>query len=239
MTHNHLIFNRIRVRSHRDHAAATFAHSDFLFRECAVRLADRLPDINRTFPMALDLGAHNGLLAEYMRGLNGIEHVVQADVSRTMITQAKGLRVVADEEFLPFAPASFDLVLSVFSLHWINDLPGTLIQINRILKPGGLLMMMVPGGETLKELRQSFEQAELAETGGMSPRISPFVDARAGGSLLQRAGFTLPVADSEIVTIHYENPMKLLDDLHACGETNALMTSHKGFFAAWGFVWGD
>ena len=228
MTNDYLIFNRQRVRRRRNRAAATYIHSDFIFRECAERLVERLPDIKRTFPLVLDLGAHQGQLSDYLGGTNGIEHVVQADYSQAMIEHAKGARLVADEEFLPFAEGVFDLVLSVFSLHWINDLPGTLIQINRVLKPGGLFIAMMPGGETLKELRASFEQAELAETGGISPRVSPFVDARDGASLLQRAGFALPVADSEILHIHYENPMKLLDDLRACGETNALITSQKG-----------
>src|SRR3954463_10751573 len=117
-----LIFDRQRVRRHRDHAAASFRHSDFLFEECAKRMADRLPDIVRTFPMALDLGAHNGLLAGHLPASSGIERLVQADLSQGMVSQAQGLRVVADEEFLPFAQNSFDLVMSVFSLHWINDL---------------------------------------------------------------------------------------------------------------------
>jgi ubiquinone/menaquinone biosynthesis C-methylase UbiE len=228
MTNDILIFNRNHVRSHRNRAAGDFAHHDFMFQECAKRLAERLPDFNKRFPMVLDIGAHTGALSQYITGLNGIEHIAHADISQSMVAQAKGLRVVADEEFLPFAVNSFDLVLSVFSLHWINDLPGALIQLNRVLKPDGLFMMMVPGGETLKECRASFEQAELAATGGMSPRISPFIDAREAGSLLTRAGFVEPVTDSDIINVHYENPMKLLDDLRGSGESNALITRHKG-----------
>ncbi len=228
MSHPALIFDRNRLRQHRDRASATISHSDFLFRECARLLADRLPDINRTFPRVLDLGAHHGYLHEYISHMNGIEWMVQADLSARMITHAKGARVVCDEEFLPFADASFDLVTSVFSLHWINDLPGTLIQINRMLKPGGLMMVMLPGGKTLMELRQSFEHAELAITGGLSPRVSPFVDTRDGAGLLQRAGFTSPVADSDTLNIHYDNPLKLVEDLRASGETNTLLASAKG-----------
>jgi len=221
---DHLIFNRNRVRQHRDRADAK---GDFLLKEIAARLADRLGDMTRKFPQALDLGAHNGLLAEYIKGKNGIEMLVQSDLSAKMIAQAKGWRLVADEELLPFAENSFDLVISAGSLHWVNDVPGTLIQINRALKPGGLFLAMLPGGGTLKELRQSFEQTEMNASGGISPRISPFIDVRDGGSLLQRAGFELP--DSETLTVYYEHPLKLLHDLRHMGETNALLKSRKGF----------
>ncbi len=253
-----VIFNRSRLRQHRDRAASRIAAHDFLLRQMCERLADRLPDITRSFPMALDLGAHHGLLAEYLPPQAGIETLVQADVSEAMIFSSpfrgeagrgaqqqrlspispppnlppKGggiLKLVADEEYLPFAPASFDLVLSVGSLHWVNDVPGTLAQIHRILKPGGLFLASLPGGETLRELRQSFERAELAISGGISPRISPFIDVKDAGSLLQRAGFTLPVTDSDTLTLSYEHPLKLLQDLRGMGETNALLASTRHF----------
>jgi len=229
MSQPYALFDRQRVKRHRNRAAEYFAANDFLLREMSSRMADRLPDIKRTFPSVLDLGAHNGLLADYLPEESGIELLVQADLSEEMIAAAPGLRVVADEEFLPFAAHSFDLVVSVGSLHWVNDLPGALAQINRVVKPGGLFLAMLPGGETLKELRQSLEQAELHISGGMSPRISPFVDVRDAGSLLQRAGFEMPVTDSEILTISYDNPLKLLQDMRGMGESNALLTSMKGF----------
>lgn len=223
------LFDRRRRRAHRDRAAPTFGDYDFLLRELADRLADRLPDITRRFPIALDLGAHSGLLADYLGPEAGIETLIQSDHSFNLIASAPGLRVVADEEFLPFAPASFDLVLSVFSLHWVNDLPGTLIQIFRCLKPGGLLLAMLPGGQTLKELRDAFEVAEMKLTGGISPRVSPYIDVKDAGSLLQRAGFALPVTDSEILTINYETPLKLMSDLRGMGEANALTSSIRHF----------
>lgn len=229
MNQPHLLFNRQRVKRHRNRAAEYFDANDFLLREMAARMGDRLPDIRRTFPVVLDLGAHNGLLVDYLPESSGIETLIQADLSEEMIWEAPGLRVVADEECLPFASSRFDLVTSVGSLHWVNDLPGTLAQIRRILKPGGLLLAMLPGGETLKELRQSFEQAELAVSGGISPRISPFVDVRDAGSLLQRAGFEMPVADSEILTVSYDNPLNLLQDMRGMGESNAMLASRKGF----------
>lgn len=229
MPQAHLIFDRRRVKQHRDRAASQFGKSDFLFREIAVRLADRLSDVKRGFPLALDLGAHNGLLAEYIEDKGGIEWLMQSDLSNAMIAQATGTRLVADEEFLPFAENSFDLVMSAWSLHWVNDLPGTLIQIQRILKPDGMFIAVMPGGATLKELRQSFEQAELGVSGGLSPRVSPFIDVRDAGSLLQRAGFDMPVVDSETLTVSYTHPLKLLHDLRNMGETSALLQSQKTF----------
>ena len=227
MKNDHAIFDRNRLRLHRNRAR--LADAGFLLAEMAERLADRLSDIKRTFPIALDLGAHGGELAAILKGRGGIETLVQSDISAVQMAQAKNIRVVCDEELLPFADDSFDLVLSVGSLHWVNDLPGTLIQIRRALKPGGLFMAMLPGGETLKELRVSFEAAEQEISGGISPRISPFVDVRDAGSLLQRAGFAEPVTDSEMITVAYEHPLKLVKDLRTMGESNAMAASKKGF----------
>ncbi len=225
------IFNRNRLKQHRTRAASTINECDFLLREMAERLADRLADVNRSFPLALDLGAHHGVMTDVLEGRGDIGHLVQADLSEAMIRKTGGLRVVADEEALPFAENNFDLVMSCGSLHWVNDLPGTLIQIQKALKPDGLFLAILPGGETLKELRQSFEQTEMQMKGGVSPRISPFVDVRDAGSLLQRAGFALPVVDSDVLTVEYEHPLKLLADLRGMGETSALSEGNKHFIS--------
>jgi SAM-dependent methyltransferase len=133
-----------------------------------------------------------------------------------------GLCVAADEEFLPFAPASFDLVVASLSLHWVNDLPGALIQFRRALRPDGLLLASVPALGTLAELRRVLTETEAALTGGASPRVSPFPDLRDCAGLLQRAGFTLPVADVEELRFLYADPLALLTDLRAAGEANAV-----------------
>lgn len=226
---NHLVFDRRRVRRQRERASADFSAHDFLLREMAERIADRLDDMKRTFPLALNLGAHNGLLAEYVQGKYGIETLVQTDLSARMLASAPGLRVVADEEAIPFADNSFDLVISAGSLHWVNDLPGTLVQIQRILKPDGLFLAILPGGQTLMELRDSFEKAETELRGGISPRVSPFIDIRDAGNLLQRARFALQVVDSEIITASYEHPLKLMKELRGMGEGNALIHAQKHF----------
>jgi SAM-dependent methyltransferase len=136
---------------------------------------------------------------------------------------------VADEESLPFAPASFDLVVSAMDLHWVNDLPGTLIQINRILKPDGLLLAAMLGGATLWQLRQALATAESEIEGGLSPRVSPFADLRDIAALLQRAGFALPVADSETIDVEYDNALALMRDLSAMGESNLVAERRRSF----------
>jgi SAM-dependent methyltransferase len=133
-----------------------------------------------------------------------------------------GPAVVADEEFLPFAPASFDLVVASLSLHWVNDLPGCLIQLRQALRPDGLLLASLPILGTLQELRDALMAAEADLLGGASPRVSPFPELRDAAGLLQRAGLALPVADVEDITLMYGDPFALLQDLRAAGETNAV-----------------
>ena len=223
------IFNRRTVRRHRDRAAAQFDHHDFLVRDVGERLADRLDDVRRSFPLTLDLGCHNGIMERLLNGRGGIETLVRCDLSEKMAVRAGSLAIAADEEFLPFAPASFDLAISNLSLHWVNDLPGALTQLRRTIKPGGLMLAAMLGGETLKELRHSLASAEITLEGGLSPRVSPFADVRDAGDLLARAGFTGIIADSETITVSYEQPMRLLADLRGMGETNAVIESRKGF----------
>jgi len=226
-----IIFDRRQVRRQRDRAARTIAAHDFLLRECALRLLDRLEDVTRKFPLALDLGCHDGGLAAGLKGRFGIERLIAADLSPAMagLAGAADLAVAADEETLPFAEGRFDLVVSNLSLHWVNDLPGALLQIRRILKPDGLFLATMLGGETLRELRQCLLEAELAEEGGAGPRVSPFVEVRDAGALLQRAGFALPVADIDDVAVTYGNPFTLLSDLRGMGETNALAARRRSF----------
>jgi SAM-dependent methyltransferase len=153
--------------------------------------------------------------------------LVHCDLSYRMVRSAAGPRLVADEEALPFAAASFDLVISLLNLHWVNDLPGALLQIRHALKPDGLFLAAMFGGETLKELRRALADAEIESEGGLSPRISPFADVRDAGDLLQRAGFTLCVADLDTLTISYADPLALLTDLRGMGEANAVLQRRK------------
>jgi SAM-dependent methyltransferase len=221
-----LIFDR-RLHARRlDRAGPSFAAADFLKRRAAADIVERLEAINRRFPLAADLGARDGTFARALAQSEAaakVDALVQTDLSPAMLSRASGLRLVADEERLPFAPESLDLVVSSLALHWVNDLVGTLIQIRRALRPDGLFIGAFLGGATLTELRACLMEAEARLRGGAGPRVSPFADNADGPSLLQRAGFALPVADTEIVTVTYEHPLRLLADLRAMGETNALI----------------
>jgi len=232
MTESITVFNRAAVRRHRDRAATNLSAHDFLFAESAERLADRLDDVTRSFPLALDLGCHGGELARALGRRGGIETLIQSDLSPILATLANGNGAPAlagDEEALPFAEMSFDLVLSNLSLHWVNDLPGMLVQIRRAMKPDGLFLAAALGGDTLHELRTSMFQAETEIEGGVSPRFSPLIDVRDLGNLMTRAGFALPVVDAETVTVSYGNPLKLLLDLRGMGETNANKDRRRNF----------
>jgi len=134
-----------------------------------------------------------------------------------------------DEEQLPHFEAQFDLIVSNLALHWVNDLPGALIQANRALKPDGLFQAAVLGGETLHELRSCLMDAELEISGGVSPRVSPMVDLRDAAGLMQRAGFALPVVDTDRITVTYEDAFRLMSDLRGMGEANAVLERRKSF----------
>ena len=217
------VFDRGLLRLRRGRVAPALHGFDFLIREAALRLVERLGDVRRAFPLAVELGCHTGQLAAALRGHVQVGQLIQADLSYDLVRRAQGPRLVADEEALPFGPGSLDLVISCFSLHWVNDLPGTLAQVRYALKPDGLFLAIMPGGTTLVELRESLLRAELEVAGGAGPRVSPFVDVRDAGMLLQRAGFALPVVDVDTVTVTYEHPLKLMAELRGMGETNALV----------------
>jgi len=221
------VFDRKLVRQRRERAASGFAGADFLIRESAARLADRLLDVTRSFPLALDLGCHTGALGEELKASPKIERLFQADLSLRMARAAVAANgrpaICADEEFLPLASQSLDLVLSNLSLHWVNDLPGALSQIRMALKSDGLLLATLFGTETLKELRSVLVDAEAEIAGGVAPRVSPFTDVRDAGNLLTRAGFALPVVDAESVIVTYSDMFKLMADLRVMGETNTVL----------------
>ncbi|MBV9151991.1 MAG: methyltransferase domain-containing protein [Alphaproteobacteria bacterium] len=221
------LFDRRAWRLHRDRAARLDG-DDFLHAEIADRLLDRLDLIQREFPVALDLGARGGTLARALAQRPGTVRVVAAEPSAALLAVAPPPRVAADPEFLPFREASFDLIGSVLALHWAADLPGVLVQLRRAMRPDGLLLAAMLGGQTLVELRTALFEAELAEEGGVSPRVSPAIELADAAALLQRAGFAMPVADSETITASYPDTLALMRDLRAMGETNALSARRRG-----------
>jgi SAM-dependent methyltransferase len=217
-------FDPRRQRLARDRAARkAVSGADFLFTRVAADLAERLSAVNRRFDLALDLGGRDGLIAHAFAAdpaaAAHVGQVITADPSPAFAERAPGPALAAQPDSLPFADASLDLVVAPLSLHWVNDLPGALIQIRRALRPDGLFLGTLFGGRTLTELRQCLVEAEAELTGGAGARIAPFADAADMGRLLQRAGFALPVADSDVITVRYGDPFRLLRDLQAMGET--------------------
>ena len=220
------LFDRRAWRAHRDRAARS-GPVDFLHDEVADRLIERLDLVNREFAVALDLGARGGGLARALAVRPGALRVIAAEPARQFLAQAPRPRVAADPELLPFGDASLDLIVSNLALHWAADLPGALVQLRRALRPDGLLLAAMLGGQTLVELRTALFEAELEEEGGVSPRVSPAVELVDAAALLQRAGFALPVADSETLTVTYPALPALLRELRGMGETNALAARRR------------
>jgi NADH dehydrogenase [ubiquinone] 1 alpha subcomplex assembly factor 5 len=215
------IFDRRLVRLRRERAAATVGRVAPVLEAAAERLLDRLDDTTRRFSRALDLGGR-GVVAPRLRA-RGIGVVVSMDLSARMAALSGPPAVAGDEEWLPFAPECFDLVVANLSLHWVNDLPGALVQVRRCLRPDGLFLASLPGLGTLGPLRESLAAAEAELRGGVSPRVSPFPELQDMAGLLQRAGFALPVADAEELPVAYRTPAALLADLRDAGESNAVL----------------
>lgn len=198
----------------------------FLLERAASDLADRLAAVLRRFDLAVDLGTPGEAVREALGQLNSIGAIVKTDVILPG-ARGPGKFIVADEEALPFGDGTLDLLVSALALQFVNDLPGTLVQIRRALKPDGLFVGALLGGDTLTELRQSFAAAESELEGGASPRVAPFADLRELGALLQRAGFALPVSDVDRITVRYDSALALMADLRRMGATNALAARRR------------
>jgi SAM-dependent methyltransferase len=219
MSQSPLIFDRALVRA-RARRAAALGPATFLIDRVAADMAERLAVVMREFPRAVDLGTPTDAVRRALADAKSVGTIVAAGAS------VDG-DVVADIEALPFAAGALDLVVSALALQAVNDLPGALIQIRRALKPDGLFLAALLGGDTLAELRDSFAAAEAEIEGGASPRVAPFADLRDLGALLQRAGFALPVVDSDRVTVRYGSPLALMHDLRRMGATNPLVERRR------------
>jgi SAM-dependent methyltransferase len=211
---NPLVFDRALLRKRRERARA-LGPETFLIDRVAADLAERIDAVLRQFEVAVDLATPTDAVRAALAGNAAIGRLIAAGSSPDD-------DIVADEEALPFRDGSLDLVVSALALQFVNDLPGTLIQIRRALKPDGLFLAALIGGDTLTELRQAFAAAEAEIEGGVSPRVAPFTDVREMGALLQRAGFALPVTDVERLTVRYSSPFVLMGELRRMGATNAL-----------------
>ena len=221
------IFDPDLLCARRNRVAARASDHDFLLQRVAEDFAERLSVVRRDFTSGLNLGAHHGVLTQRLSVLTNVSGMVDLDSAERLLSQADGPSVQANLDTLPFAPQSLDLVVSGLALHLVNDLPGTLAQLQRALKPDGLFLAALLGGETLKELREAWLVAEDEICGGASPRVAPFADVRDLGSLLQRAGFALPVADSDMVRVTYATPLALMREIKAMGMSNMLAARRR------------
>lgn len=215
------LFDRRLIRRRLARAVAIGA-ADFLLAYAVRDLGERLAVVKRDFAAVLDLGTPLPLLAEHLASHQGAPCVVRLAPLPATAGAGRCLALVGDEEALPFAAERFDLVASALALQHVNDLPGTLVQLRRALRPDGLFLGCLLGGKTLTELRSALAAAETEVFGGVSPRVAPFADVRDLGALLQRAGFALPVVDSESLVVRYGDLFGLMADLRAMGATNAL-----------------
>jgi SAM-dependent methyltransferase len=222
---NPVIFDRRLLRARRRRAERIRA-SDFLIERAAEDIAERLAAVLRRFELAVDLGTPGDAVRRALTASGKVGTIIAANALPRPARDA-ALSVVADEEALPFRDGSLDLVVSALSLQFANDLPGALVQIRRALRPDGLLLAALFGGDTLTELRQAFAEAEAEIEGGASPRVAPFADLRELGALLQRAGFALPVTDVERLTVRYASPLELMHDLRRMGATNVLVERQR------------
>lgn len=235
-----VIFDRASLRKRRNRAANMDGDHDFLHRWAMKEMAARLSMVRRAHPIALQIGTRAALPDAKAAG---IDILVPFDMAERNLRGHTG-GVHGDEEFLPFSNGALDLVLSLLTLQGVNDLPGALVQIRHALKPDGLFMAAMFGGETLWQLRDALARAELDITGGAMPRVFPFADKQQMGALMQRAGFSLPVVDSDLLTVTYDNIFRLMQDLRGIGDTASMESRARGLssralFARAGEIYRD
>ncbi|MEM7569305.1 MAG: methyltransferase domain-containing protein [Pseudomonadota bacterium] len=223
MTTLNRIFDSRAVRLRRQRASRIADDGAlFVHKAAAQNLVERRNDIPRDFNRIAIIGGRGLLNAETLRA----DEAVMLDSAEGLLA---GEGCLSDVDLLPLKDGAFDAIFSLLTLHTANDLPGALIQINRALKPDGVFIGALFSIGTLETLRQAFLVAESETGGGASPRVAPFVDVRDAGGLLQRAGFAMPVADSEEIAVRYSDPMRLVQDLRAMGETNTLDARDRRF----------
>ena len=226
MAESPVVFDRDLLRA-RQRRAAALGPATFLIDYVAKDFSDRLAAVLRRFELTVDLGTPTDAIRRVLAASGKVDRIIAADAIAGKTTAENVVAVVVDEEALPFRDGSLDLVVSALALQFVNDLPGTLIQIRRALKPDGLLLAALVGGDTLVELRVAFAAAEAEIDGGVSPRVAPFADLRDLGALLQRAGFALPVADVDRLSVRYASPFALMHDLRRMGATNVLLERRR------------
>ncbi len=222
MTVSPTIVDLARLRHNRDRAAPRFSAHRFLLDQVDAQLLDRLSDTTRQFAHVANVGANDGALSRALLAQEGVQSCTSLDVSPALLAMAPAPSVLMEGEVLPLVPQSMDLVVSSLALQFMNGLPLMLAQIKHALKPDGLFLGALIGGESLMDVRACLMEAELAQTGGAAPRVMPMVDLRTLGGLMQQAGFALPVIDRDFITVSYPNLLALLRDLRGMGANSPL-----------------
>jgi SAM-dependent methyltransferase len=223
-----LLFDRDLARRRLARAIAS-GPATFLLDRVTSDLADRLSTVLRRFPVAADIGTPGCAGANVLQASGRVDSVLCLTLPGEGTGAPRSTAVAGSEEALPFAHASLDLIVSLLTLHGVNDLPGALVQARRALRPDGLFLACLAGGDTLLELRRCLMDAEAEIEGGVSPRVFPFADVREIGGLLQRAGFALPVTDVDRVVVRYPDVFALMRDLRAMGATNVMVERRRRF----------
>ncbi|NDF11872.1 MAG: methyltransferase domain-containing protein [Proteobacteria bacterium] len=230
MAKTHLIFDRLAYRRHRDRASVYLHQTDHLLKEAADRMLERLlEDPQVKLGSVLEIGSRSGYIEKALRQERPVGTYLASDLSLAMLRKNPSASVVFDEELVPFSGPQFDTIISLLNMHFVNDIPGALAQLRRTLKPGGLFICSMLGGDTLRELRHAIIETEASLSPIIYPRVSPYTEVKDAGSLLQRTGYALPVTDTDTVTVLYKNPLSLMKDLQRMGESNALLERNKHF----------
>lgn len=224
---NHNLVDYQRLRRQRNRFADQFSQVDYLFELISDQLIERLDDTHRHFHYGVNIGSYGGRMAKKLRALDRIDYLVDIDSCTSRLLPYQDWQVLTGEEVIPLVPESIDLACSVGQLQWINGLPNYLRAIRECLKPDGIFLASFIGGRSLHELRHVMREVEDHYTQGISPHILPFIDIKDAGALLQHAGFSMPVSDSQIYTVTYPNAMVLLQDLRRMGEGNAMTVRKK------------
>ncbi len=230
MVKNNQIFDRKLLQHNLDKFSKSFAKTDFLFKEIAKRLIDNIGDFKQDFNDILEIGAKDGFLGQELTKIKKSKNLIQTNFSQELNQLNQNpLKAIMDDELLCFKEKSFDLIINNLNLHFVNDVMTSLIQSKAILKDYGIFVSCFFGGNTLNELRDVFNKAELEMYGGISPRIIPFIDIKDAGSLVQKSGFKNVITDSQIIEISYSNILKLLQDLKNMALSNILFDRNKKF----------
>ena len=224
---NNLIFDRNLLLKRKLKTLSSLAKADFLIKRSFEDINEKLEEMNREFPSILNFGSRSADLSEALLNRNGTKSLIESQAF--FQHKSKAIQIIADEESPPFAANQFDLIVSILNLHSINDLPGCLSRLRKSLKPNGVIIASLFGENNLPQLRETLINTELQFFGGISPRMMPCIDMKQLGTLLQRTGFSSPIIDKDTITVYYQHPMKLLQDLQNMGETNIMLNRSKNY----------